>query len=85
MTHYLQYSPLKFKACFLSFNKNNDVFEDTSRLNLNNEEIINSPIPSITRGRKSVISLIIFQFTGLKNKTKTKKQKPVNFVSLNLK
>lgn len=53
MTYYLQHSPLKFKACFLSINENNDgVFEDTSRLNLNSEEIINSPILLITRRRK---------------------------------
>lgn len=53
MTYYLQHSPLKFKAGFLSFIQNTDgVFEDTSRLNLNSEEIINSPIPLITRGRK---------------------------------
>lgn len=53
MTYYLQHSPLKFKACLLSFNENTDgVFEDTSRLNLNCEEIINSPILLITRGRK---------------------------------
>lgn len=84
MTHYLQYSPLKFKACFLSFNKNNDVFEDTSRLNLNNEEIINSPIPSITRKKECYISHY-FPIYWIKKQNKNKKQKPVNFVSLNLK
>lgn len=43
MAYYLQYSPLKFKA--LSFIENTDgLFEDISKLNLNSEEITNSPI-----------------------------------------
>lgn len=51
MAYYLQDSPLKFKD--LSFIENTDgLFEDVSRLNLNSQEITNSPIPLITSGRK---------------------------------